>query len=236
MGEILIYQKEQRKENSSEWSPKQLDYYSDVGVVKKHIIEKQYRFFLIHLQDEDDEGMEVAQFIREIPAYYRTPIIFLAESHKYEKKAFYDIHCYDYLIKPIREEEVIKIIYPFLAQFLSKEREEKLVFHIRRSTYRISLSDIVFMESGNRNVTIHLKEDLLQIPYVKLCSYARRYPDVFIQCHRSILVNRQYIRSVDYRKGYIQLNEGQVEMGRQYYNVLKKEFDDKNSDVYNEEK
>ena len=129
---------------------------------------------------------------------------------------------------------MIKILYPFLVQFLAKEKEDKLTFHVRRSVFRINLSDIVYMESGNRNVTIHLLEDSLQVPRLKLCSYATRYSDVFVQCHRSILVNRSYIKRINYAKGFIELPECRVEIGRHYMAQLKREFDDENTCVYNE--
>jgi len=234
MGEILIFQRGKVWEKE-EWSPKQISFYDSMGKAKRALIQNRYQLFLIHLEDENNEGIQLARCIRGMSQYYRTPIIFLAESRKYEQEAFYDIHCYDYLLKPIKEEEVIKIIYPFLVQFISREREDKLTFHVRRSVFRVNISDIVYMESGNRNVTIHFLEDSLQVPRLKLCFYATRYSDVFVQCHRSILVNRIHIKNIDYRRGYIELPEGKVEIGRHYLAQLRREFDDENTSVYNEE-
>lgn len=232
MGEVLIFQESGREEEGTVLS-ELLSIVTEEKEAEKALLCHPYRLILIHLEEDDEAGMQLAFFIRGIPRYYLTPILFLAKSHKYEKQAFHDIHCYDYLIKPIRQEDIIKIIYPLLTQIFTEKEESKMLFRIHGITHLVNIHDIIYMESGNRCVTVHTTGTTLEVPYLRLSHCLAKYGNVFVRCHRSILVNRSFVRRIDYNNRYIELAGGTVDIGRHYQKDVRREFDGWESSHYN---
>ncbi|WP_229775528.1 response regulator [Anaerosalibacter bizertensis] len=63
--------------------------------------------FLLDIQLKDYSGFELAKEIRNIDNYKLTPIIFVTAIPTRELMAFKEIHCYDYIVKPFKEEEIV---------------------------------------------------------------------------------------------------------------------------------
>lgn len=225
MGGILVYQKEEQAVPEIPELFRWMVFISEPEQVL-HVLEKgHYQMIMIHLDKEGESGLEAASLVRGLPGYYLTPILFLAPDHRYERKAFYEYHCYDYLVKPIRRDEIIKIVYPFLVQLCAEKRERWFRVKSHGVIRFILLYDILYIESMNRSVIVHTECERIEIPYLSLRQCQEEYASVFIQCHRSVLVNRNYVLQIDYREKKIQLPGCCVDIGRQYESVLHREFD-----------
>lgn len=225
MAGILVYQKENSVDSGSMTAFRQLVFVSEPGQAGDLLEKNHYQMVMIHLEPEVEDGWQVASLVRGMPGYSLTPIVFLAQDRRYERQAFYEYHCYDYLIKPIRQEEIIKIVYPFLAQLFVQEREERMRIKSGGVTRMIPVRDILYIESNNRCVWIHTRTEVLMVPYLPLKRCRMEHTGVFVQCHRSILVNRGFVKRVDYRKREIELPGCRVEIGHRYEEILHREFD-----------
>ena len=78
---------------------------------------KTYELFLLDIQLYDYSGFELAKKIRNINKYKLTPIVFITAIPTKELLAFKEIHCYDYIVKPFTEKEVLDALsteYPFI--------------------------------------------------------------------------------------------------------------------------
>ena len=225
MGGILIYQKDICEDPEMAALFHQLVFASEPEQAGDLLENNDYRMVMIHLEPEEKDGWQVASLVRGMPGYSLTPIVFLAEDRRHERRAFYEYHCYDYLVKPIQQEEIIKVVYPFLIQLWMKERTGEMRVRSEGVTRLIPLCDILYIESINRSVLFHTTKGILTVPYLTLKRCQMEHAGVFVQCHRSFLVNRNYVKRVDYRKKEIELPGCLVEIGSRYEGAVHQEFD-----------
>ena len=66
-------------------------------------------------------------------------------------------------------------------------------------------SDIKYLESSRRILHIHTDEVI--DTYSTITRFARLLPERFFQCHKSFLVNHDYVKGMD--AGFLELNDGQ---------------------------
>lgn len=226
MTEILVFQR-QKETPPGNGNTHAIRIVTDRREAEEVLQNQNFRLILIDLEGAEEKGLEFAFFVRELKGYYLTPILFFARDRKYEQMAFHDIHCYDYMVKPIQEEEIIRILYLYLTYNPVSEEKSQMRFQIHGEDYMIPIQDIVYLETWNRSVFVHAVNQVLEAPYLKLCDCVSRGGGKFVQCHRSYAVNRSFIRKIDYGKHQIELKEdyGRVDMGRKYERMLRHEFD-----------
>ena len=226
MKEVFIFSGERQLEAGSHRHSLYIAH--DVETAKEILCHQKYCLILIDLVAQPEEGMELARFIRGLPGHYLTPIVFLAENFQYERQAFHEIHCYDYLIKPICKEDIIQIIYLYLTRLFPEKKGEIMRFRIHGATYLVNIKDIIYMETMNRSVFVHMTAGkIIEVPYLKLQDCVKEHGDTFIQCHRSILVNRDYVRGIDGLRRRLELAgcPDRVEIGRTFEQKIRQEFE-----------
>lgn len=226
MADILVFQ---RKKATIEKAEHAIRIVTEEKGAEEAVQMNTYRLILIDLEEMEESGIAFAFFVRGLKEYRMTPILFFAKDKKYEQMAFHDIHCYDYMVKPICEEEIIRIVYLYLTHSPVSEESCRMRFQIRGEDYIISIQDIVYMEVMNRSVFVHTVNQILEVPYMKLCDCVSYGEGAFVQCHRSCIVNRRYIRKIDYVNHQIELKDSteKILMGRKYERLLRHEFDDR---------
>lgn len=225
MGGVLVYQRKAQAAQSLPEVFQCMTLASEPEQAVRLLQRDHYQMVMIHLDQREESGFALASMIRGIPGYQLTPILFLAPDCRYEARAFHEFHCYDYLVTPIRYEEIVRILYPFLVQSYTEKQKSRMRVKIHGVTRVIRVYEIIYMESINRAIDIHTEREVLNIPYLQLNHCLRQYGDIFIQCHRSILVNRNYIQYIDYKEKKIELPGCSVDIGRQYEPSLHIEFD-----------
>lgn len=215
MGKILAFQGKQKK-----FVPKTDLIHTVTGLKegKSALQKRQYQIVLIDLDEAGDKGMEFACFLRALHDYYLTPVIFFAKDDTYQQEAFHDIHCYDYLLKPVSYEEILKIIHLYLS---TKEKEPVAVFldfKIHGVLYQIPLTEIVYLETINRSIEIHTCHSVQIVPYLTLRNCLEQGQGRLLQCHRSMAVNRDFVERIDHARRRIWLKEdyGWLDLGRRY--------------------
>ena len=71
-----------------------------------------FTLFLLDIQlskePGDRNGFQLAQSIREISVYYKTPILFLTSVSEELSRALTQFHCYNFITKPYRKETVLE--------------------------------------------------------------------------------------------------------------------------------
>ena len=199
----------------------------DCGRAREILLSDDYQVILIHLEDRDEEAVRFASFVREIPRYYLTPLLFLAKNRRYEQWASHEIHCYDYLVKPVKNQDIIKIIYPVYARLVQTEYRRQISFLVRGKAHIFNVDEIMYLTASNRNVKVYTTNGCLEVPYLRLNKFSLQYQEIFVQCHRAVVVNRDYVKCVDYTRGKVELPGVTVEMGRNYYEIMHRAFDDR---------
>lgn len=66
--------------------------------------------FILDIQLPDYRGTELGKYIRAMPEYRFTPILFTTELGGEELAAYREIKCYDFLIKPFTQEQFLRAV------------------------------------------------------------------------------------------------------------------------------
>lgn len=227
MAEILVLQKRKEKSEETGQHKQAIRIVTEKREAEEAVQLNTYRLILIDLEGKEKEGIEFAFFVRGLREYGLTPILFFAGDREYEQLAFHEIHCYDYMVKPICEEEIIRILYLYLTHIPVFDEKRRMSFQVHGEEYVIPIQDIVYMEVMNRSIFVHTVSQILEVPYRKLCDCMACGEGEFIQCHRSCIVNRSYIRKIDYVNHKIELKDSteKIDMGRKYERMLRHKFD-----------
>jgi len=153
----------------------------------------------------DMTGFELLDKLPEIN--FKT--IFTTSHSHYAIKAF-RYNALDYLVKPVKEEELEEAIHRMNgietnkndAGFNLKNHQnadnQKLSLPSQKGALHLVLNQITHFE-GERNYTfIHLSSGAKVLSSKNLAYYENLLDDnIFFRCHRSFLVNREYIKSLN---------------------------------------
>ncbi|MBF4693352.1 LytR/AlgR family response regulator transcription factor [Fusibacter ferrireducens] len=193
----------------------------------KYICENKIDLILLDIQLEDASGYELAKQIRLLDRYLLVPIVFITAIPSRELLAFKEIHCYDYIIKPFQDEEVIKIIKPFISQGENVELNDRIL-HInqKQCTYVVRQSEILYIEKVNRYIEMVTVNEILKISGYTLKMLLDELTSVFVQCHKGYIVNKKQIAHLNYSANLIQLRHysKSIPIGRKYKELFKGGF------------
>lgn len=197
----------------------------------KYARKEKFDMFLLDIELLDYSGIELAKKLRNIDQYKLTPIVFITSIPTEELLAFKKIHCYDYIVKPFEKEDLLITVDTLLNYGIKAEIKEKYVtFDLKDFSYRVKLNDLIYLESIQRKIkAVTISEDILLTGY-KLYSIKDKLNDSFIQCHKSFIVNSNYISKVDKANELIELRDTdmQIPIGRKYKENLRSVIDDHN--------
>lgn len=105
-----------------------------------------------------------------------------------------------YLTKPINEE----LLGRYLAKVKEEEEQQKyLTFQQKGKTISLLAEAIIYIESDNHTAEIFTDTESYVV-YEKLGDLLARLPESFIQCHKSFLVNMNWIKRLETKKLLLQ--------------------------------
>jgi DNA-binding LytR/AlgR family response regulator len=169
----------------------------------------QFDIVFLDIQMEGIDGMSAAKKLRENDQ--DCFFIFVTAFSDYVFEAF-EVRATNYLIKPVATEK----LYDTLQRiFRYMEQSEKQYLTVQQGQWRmvVKLADIFYCEVIRRKVYIHTKSKVIDY-YDKIEDLANHLPENFFRCHRSYLINLQYVCA--YENGAVELENGEtVPMARQ---------------------
>jgi DNA-binding LytR/AlgR family response regulator len=138
--------------------------------------------------------------------------------------AYRDIRCYAYIEKPFKKEEVREIIRTAIQFETEKDDDRNLFIRKKGILYPVAIKEIIFIESENHELTIHTSKDSVSIANISCKDILKQLDSKrFIQCSRSVIVNREYIKNIDPTNQFMELDmcKESIEIGTVYKkNVL----------------
>lgn len=168
----------------------------------------------------DISGVRMVNVLRQIPRYMFTPVIFVTSLEDPQMFAYSNLHCFSYLEKPYNKEEAKAIITTALEYSTPKMEMEVLCLRREGIIYPFKVEDIVYIESTNRNVTIHKSDGTVEkMPYMTCKNILQEVNNsALVQCGRGVLVNLNYIKFLDKTNGFIALKASKetLDIGRSY--------------------
>ncbi len=197
------------------------------------LLENTIDLFIIDIvldrnKKNDISGVKLANVVRDIPYYAFTPIIFVTSLIDPKLFAYSNLHCFCYLEKPFSQEEARSVIRD--AMEYSTPKKELSTFCLRKGgiLFPIQVDDIVYIESFNRSILIYRKDGKTdKMPYMTCRQILQEAGNSsLLQCNRSVIVNKNYIWSVDRVNRYIVLRDcgKQVDIGVTYLKKVMSEL------------
>lgn len=180
--------------------------------------------FLLDIQLNDYKGTLLANQIRLIDKYKYTPIVFITALANEELYAYREIKSYSFLTKPFTKDELLKTITDVVEykKHLNPE-SKKLKITQKLFVFEYDLKDIIYIESFGKKLEIHLNKGREVISGYSLKSIFELIDDSsFIQCHKSYIVNKNYVEKIDKVNKIIHLsNLENIPVGKKFEsNVL----------------
>ncbi|MCQ5130927.1 LytTR family DNA-binding domain-containing protein [Butyricicoccus faecihominis] len=163
---------------------------SGADVTDERIIDTD--IFFLDIETPDRSGIETAKQIRTISE--DVPIVFVTNHGQYQM-AGYSVHAYHYLLKPLKEGDCVKCLEH--AERYARLREDaKLVIAQRGKQIILSYADILFVEAMDHECRIvHNRGEVTC--RMTMYELLQKLPqESFMQCHRSYLVNVDYVSKV----------------------------------------
>ena len=166
---------------------------------------------------EGRTGMELAQEVRKWDD--QVSILFITSSTEYLLEG-YGVRPIQYLLKPVKREELKKAI---LTDLRLNHQPRTVTLKGRGKTAVLPLADIRYAESQNHGCIFHMvQED--QSFALGLAQVEQLLPkNQFCRCHNSFLVNLVHIKEIAGRE-VVLTGGGRLPMGRRYAEQFQSEF------------
>lgn len=183
-------------------------------------------FFLDIELDKGKNGIELAdKLIQKFP---QLKIVFITGyADKYSQAIFMQsqrLRPYGYIAKPF-DKAVVKRILTLVLNDDQSGKESTVELNKGRHKLSIRCSDIIYIESYKRKLIFHLRSSAPEEIYGKISEISGELPGGFLQCHRSYIVNTDYVHSVDPVKNIVELNNGEaIFLGNTKKDLFMQEF------------
>lgn len=178
---------------------------------------KAVDLIFLDIQMPEMTGFQLASTLKNPPA-----IILTTAFRDYAPEAF-DLNVVDYLLKPISFERLLKSVNKFFDREAEKEKSVTLVnydeqrfIHIKadRKIHKVSEAEILYIESLDDYVKVHLKEKvLLTRENISTLEEKLPYPP-FVRIHRSFIINSTWVKTIS--NDGIELNGKALPFGRAF--------------------
>ncbi len=148
------------------------------------------------------DGIETARRLREHG--YKGFLVFITILKEMVFQSF-EVQPFDYLVKPVEKENFDKTMERLFLSMQDKKKGHLLVQRGYESNI-ISFQDIVCCEIIDRKVYVYLTSGEVMDYYEKIENLEKKLDGRFFRCHRSYLINLNYLKS--YRNNIAYMTDG----------------------------
>ena len=163
----------------------------------------RFDVIFLDIQIEQPDGMETAKLLRRRGDH--SLLVFVTVLKELVFDAF-QVEAYDYLLKPL-DRARFKQTMERVLRSLDRKTAEDIVIQRGTGCEVVLLSDIVYCEVLGRKIYLHKHDGTVSDYYDKLEDLERRVDGRFFKCHRSFLVNLDYVRGC--QDGQVLLAQGE---------------------------
>lgn len=170
---------------------------------------QEFAVIFLDIQMKAPDGMETAGKLRA--GGYDGLIIFITVLRENVFDSF-EVGAYDYLVKPLDTGRFCRTM-DRVMQTLDQRSEKQIAVKSKHACQIIPIADIVYCEVLGRKIYVHQKNGEVISYYERLEHLASQMDGRFYRCHRSYLVNLDYVRGC--RSGAVMLTtDGKVPVSR----------------------
>lgn len=181
-------------------------------------VKKSLDILIIDVELGADNGIFVASLIKK--QYPNAKIIIVTGYVNYAADIFETEPIY-FLIKPISEEKLKKALEKSFKE-IEVDKHNCMSISLKEGIIKILMRDIKYFESQGRYLFIH-ERNLTRKVYLKLDDVEKDLPSNFLRCHKSYIVNMDYIKEFR-NKEILLLSDDIVCVSRPKYAEAKLKF------------
>ncbi len=196
--------------------------YEDADSLLADIEKKRITYDLYLLDifiEESMNGIELAGRLRGVQE--EAAICFVSSSDDFYREA-YDLYAVQYLIKPIQEESLQKLLDK-VQKSLARDNGKNLVYSWWGKNGVIPYGKIRYISSRGHTLTICCTDGKIQESTGKLNDLENQVcGDVLMRCHQSFIVNMYQVEGL--RGAELTIAGEQIPVSRRYYVEIKKRY------------
>jgi DNA-binding LytR/AlgR family response regulator len=155
-----------------------------------------YELIFIDIEMKQIDGITAARRIREMD---RTVLLIYVSGYDEYLKELFEVEPFRFLSKPL-DHAKFALYFKASCKRIS-ETEAYYQYTFNREIRKVPIKDIVYFESSNRIVNIHLKDGSCERFYGKLNNIEKELADSrqnFLRIHQSYLVNYDYVKKMNF--------------------------------------
>ena len=174
--------------------PCAVEAYDAGGPLLKEILSgRPFDLLLLDVRMAGLDGMSLASQLMDAPA--RPDVVFISTDRDMALQG-YRVDARRFLAKPVEPGQLREALLHCYREAAERaQRRDDLLLPTAAGEVRVAVRDIRYAESWGRAARISTPSGLLETR-LRLGELAARLPEQFIYCHRTILVNLDYVRSL----------------------------------------
>lgn len=178
---------------------------------------KEYDFLLLDIEMGDLDGVSLAKKLRQDNRTVQ--IVFITGFPDFIAQG-YEVSAVHYLIKPVGEETLAKVLTRAAAN--CKKAEKALIFSVDGESVRVDVGEILYAEALSHFCRINMRDGAFEVRR-NFSQLEKELGESFIRTHRSYLVRISAIRRI--AKTEITLDNGEkVPLSRGSYQAVNQAF------------
>lgn len=183
-------------------------------------------FFLDILFSEDESipcGIDLGNYIRSLSRYRYTPIVYITSIPGQINNAVNNIHCYNYLIKPYKREDVEKLLKSVTDSPMLSVAPLRIM-DINSVSHNVAVENIIMFSVASHKLTICCEDGNVITRQFNIDSILAQLPAYFVKVHRKYIVNSHRIDNYDRTSGLIRVGGTSIPIGRTYKSEFEKRY------------
>ncbi|MBY0537649.1 MAG: LytTR family DNA-binding domain-containing protein [Chitinophagaceae bacterium] len=175
--------------------------FDDAVAAKNWLNNNEVDLLFLDINMPDINGLELLKSLEKPPALVFTT------AHREHAVDGFDLNAVDYLLKPISPDRFAKAVAKLETLFQPNEDDNYIMVNVEYRNVKILLKEIVYLESLEDYVRIHLKSEKPILTLSTLKSMVEKLPTtIFQRIHRSFIISKNEIKGVTSRK--VKLSNG----------------------------
>lgn len=179
--------------------------------------DNQFHILFLDVMMKEQNGLDLAAQLRK--QQNQVPIVFISANREMALYG-YEVSAVRYLAKPIDEGKLEEALMYCVEEW---QKQKEILLPTGWGQYRISVSDILFIEAFDRGIRVVLENETVE-SRLKFREAEMLLPmSSFIRCHRAFLVNPAFIKCLRPYE-FILLNGQHIPVGKARYPEIRRKF------------
>jgi DNA-binding LytR/AlgR family response regulator len=180
-------------------------------------------FLDIEFAQGEINGVEVGRLIREVHHNHLASIVYISWEKKYAMQLF-EIQPLNFLIKPLKYEKIEDVVRTYLK--IAGLWSEVFTYSIGHETFKAQIKDIIYIESYDRKLILHLADGRKEEFYGSLKNeyegQLKKFDFLFI--HNAYAVNYDYVRGLKFNQVSLVDSEVSLPISKHRQNEVRENY------------